>query len=109
MTRGGRLREGLAIGRLGRARRAATTSCASFFSRSRLNLAISRAQALDVLVASLKLLEIRCASIEDMQLVNALCRSVELAQPGETRCNRLETNGFSRLGRPLALAERLAE
>jgi hypothetical protein len=46
-----------------------------------LNVAISRAQALAVLVASPKLLEIRCRSIEDMRLVNALCRFVELASP----------------------------
>jgi predicted RecB family nuclease len=49
------------------------------FSRNRLNVAISRAQALAVLVASPNLLEIRCHSIEDMRLVNALCRFVELA------------------------------
>ncbi len=41
--------------------------------------AISRAKALAVLVASPKLLEIRCRTIEDMRLVNALCRFVELA------------------------------
>jgi uncharacterized protein len=51
------------------------------FSRNRLNVAISRAQALAVLVASPKLLEIRCRTIEDMRLVNALCRFVELATP----------------------------
>ena len=49
------------------------------FSRNRLNVAISRAQALAVLVASPKLLEVRCRTIEDMRLVNALCRFVELA------------------------------
>jgi superfamily I DNA and/or RNA helicase len=49
------------------------------FSRNRLNVAISRAQALAVLVCSPKLLEIRCRTIEDMRLVNALCRFVELA------------------------------
>jgi hypothetical protein len=32
-----------------------------------------------VFVASPKLLEVRCRTIEDMQLVNALCRFVELA------------------------------
>jgi predicted RecB family nuclease len=49
------------------------------FSRNRLNVAVSRAKALAVLVCSPKLLEIRCRTIEDMRLVNALCRFVELA------------------------------
>ena len=49
------------------------------FSRNRLNVAISRAQALAVLVASPRLLEIRCRSIEQMRMVNALCRFVEEA------------------------------
>jgi predicted RecB family nuclease len=50
------------------------------FSRNRLNVAVSRAKALALLVASPKLLEIRCRTIEDMRLVNALCRFVELAE-----------------------------
>ena len=50
------------------------------FSRNRLNVAISRAQCLAVLVCSPRLLEARCQSIEEMQLVNALCRLVEYAQ-----------------------------
>ncbi len=49
------------------------------FSRNRLNVAISRAQALAVLVASPQLLEIRCRTIEQMRMVNALCRFVEEA------------------------------
>jgi uncharacterized protein len=49
------------------------------FSRNRLNVAISRAQCLAILVCSPRLLEARCHSIEEMELVNALCRLVEYA------------------------------
>jgi len=48
------------------------------FSRNRLNVAISRAQCLAVLVCSPRLLHARCSSVEQMRLVNALCRLVEL-------------------------------
>jgi AAA domain len=47
------------------------------FSRNRLNVAISRAQSLAVLVASPQLLEIRYRTVEQMRMVNALCRFVE--------------------------------
>jgi uncharacterized protein len=50
------------------------------FSRNRLNVAISRAQCLAILVCSPRLLEARCQTIEEMKLVNALCRLVEYAQ-----------------------------
>ncbi|MEX2222792.1 MAG: TM0106 family RecB-like putative nuclease [Candidatus Rokuibacteriota bacterium] len=56
-------------------------SLSFLFSRNRLNVAISRAQCLAVLVCSPRLLEARCQSIEEMQLVNALCRLVEYASP----------------------------
>jgi uncharacterized protein len=49
------------------------------FSRNRLNVAISRAQSLAILVASPELLEIRCRTIEQMRMVNALCRFCERA------------------------------
>jgi ATP-dependent exoDNAse (exonuclease V) alpha subunit len=49
-------------------------------SRNRLNVAISRARCLAVLVASPRLLEIRCRTVEQMRLVSALCRLVELAR-----------------------------
>jgi hypothetical protein len=42
-------------------------------------VAVSRAQCLALLVCSPRLLETRCHSIEEMQLVNALCRLVEYA------------------------------
>ncbi len=52
---------------------------AFLFSRNRLNVAISRAQCLALLVCSPRLLEARCDSIVEMELVNALCRLVEYA------------------------------
>ncbi len=55
-------------------------SLSFLFSRNRLNVAISRAQCLAILVCSPRLLEARCQSIEEMQLVNALCRLVEYAE-----------------------------
>ena len=57
---------------------------AFLFSRNRLNVAISRAQCLAVLVCSPRLLETRCHSIEEMALVNALCRLVEYAEGRRT-------------------------
>ena len=53
---------------------------AFLFSRNRLNVPISRAQCLAYLVCSPRLLEARCNSIEDMELVNALCRVAEYAE-----------------------------
>jgi predicted RecB family nuclease len=50
------------------------------FSRNRLNVAISRARCLAVLTCSPELLHIRCRSAEQMGLVNALCRLVEVAE-----------------------------
>lgn len=47
------------------------------FSRNRLNVAMSRAQALAVLVYSPQLLETRCRTVEQMRLVNGLCRFVD--------------------------------
>ncbi len=52
------------------------------FSRNRLNVAVSRARCLAVLVCSPELLRIRCRSAEQMRLVNALCRLVEVAEGG---------------------------
>ncbi|HET7590177.1 MAG TPA: TM0106 family RecB-like putative nuclease [Solirubrobacterales bacterium] len=43
------------------------------YSRNRLNVAISRARCLAVLVASPALMTIECATVEQMRLVNALC------------------------------------
>jgi len=49
------------------------------FSRNRLNVAISRAKCLAYVVASPRLLESRARTIEQMRLINALCRFVEMA------------------------------
>ena len=48
-------------------------------SRNRLNVAVSRARCLAYLVASPRLLEVSCRTIDQMRLANALCRFVELA------------------------------
>ena len=58
----------------------APRNLAFLFSRNRLNVAISRAQCLAYLVCSPRLLEARCHTIEEMELVNALCRLAEYAQ-----------------------------
>ncbi len=46
------------------------------FDKNRLNVAISRAQILAVIVASSKLEQTRCHTLEQMQLVNLFCRAV---------------------------------
>ena len=50
------------------------------FSRNRLNVAVSRARCLAFLVASPRLLEINCRTVEQMWLANALCLLVERAE-----------------------------
>ena len=47
--------------------------------RNRLNVAISRARCLAYVVASPKLLEVGCRSIEQMRMANALCLFAEEA------------------------------
>jgi uncharacterized protein len=50
------------------------------YSLNRLNVATSRARCLTVLVASASLVRVRCRTPRQMQLANALCRLVELAE-----------------------------
>jgi predicted RecB family nuclease len=49
------------------------------YSLNRLNVAISRAQCVAVLVASPALFEVQCKNPRQMHLVNAFCRYLELA------------------------------
>jgi uncharacterized protein len=49
------------------------------YSRNRLNVAISRARALAVLVCNPQLLEVNCRTPDQMRLVNALCLFLERA------------------------------
>jgi predicted RecB family nuclease len=49
------------------------------FSRNRLNVAVSRARCLAIVVASPRLLDVHCRTPEQMKLVNGLCRFVEMA------------------------------
>ncbi|TMK98896.1 MAG: TM0106 family RecB-like putative nuclease [Actinobacteria bacterium] len=50
------------------------------YSRNRLNVAVSRARCLAVLVCSPRLLDLKPRTVEQARLVNALCRFVEIAQ-----------------------------
>jgi uncharacterized protein len=50
------------------------------FSRNRLNVAISRAMCLAFVVASPRLLESHARTIDQMRLINALCRFVEMVR-----------------------------
>ncbi len=49
------------------------------FDRNRMNVAISRAQALAVLVHNPRLLEADCPTLESMELLNGICTYVEAA------------------------------
>jgi uncharacterized protein len=54
------------------------------FNANRINVATSRAQCRVELVCSPRLLEAECRSVEQMRLVNAVCRFVELAIGGSS-------------------------
>ena len=49
-------------------------------SKNRFNVAVSRAQAITVVIASPELLNVQCKTIEQVRLANMLCRYVEMAQ-----------------------------
>jgi uncharacterized protein len=46
------------------------------FDRNRLNVAVSRAQSLAILVANPALVNTRCSTVKQMALVNMFCRAV---------------------------------
>ena len=50
------------------------------YSHNRLNVAVSRARCIAVLVANPQLMTIRCRTVEQMRLVNALCLFAELTE-----------------------------
>jgi len=49
------------------------------FSRNRLNVAVSRVMCQAFIVASPRLLESHARTVEQMRLINALCRFAEMA------------------------------
>jgi len=52
------------------------------FSKNRLNVAISRAQTLAIVVGNRSLAHTRCTTLGQMQLVNVFCRAVEHSAVG---------------------------
>src|SRR5204863_9341912 len=53
-------------------------------SRNRLNVAISLAPCLAYSVGNPRLLDVRCRTVEQMRMANALCRAVEMAEGQRT-------------------------
>jgi superfamily I DNA and/or RNA helicase len=49
------------------------------FSRNRLNVAVSRARCVAVVIASPKLMEVPCSKVEQMRIVDTMCRLFQLA------------------------------
>ena len=71
------------------------------FSRNRLNVAISRAQCIAILVHAPRLLDSDCNTLAQMSLVDGACRFIELASPlypaAESRSIASASQGPTRL------------
>ena len=50
------------------------------FSLNRINVAVSRAQVLSLVLASSRLLEVPCANVDQIRLVNSLCALKEYGE-----------------------------
>ena len=57
---------------------------AFLFDHHRFNVALSRAKCLAIVACSPRLLEARCRTVDDMRLVNALCRFAEASASAAT-------------------------
>lgn len=62
----------------------APRGAAFLLSPNRLNVAISRAQALAIVVGSPELPRVRCKTVEEMKLVNLLCRVIQYSGEGQS-------------------------
>ncbi len=58
----------------------APRGAAFLLSPNRLNVAVSRAEALAIVVGCRELMDVRCRSVEEMRLVNLLCHLVQYAE-----------------------------
>jgi uncharacterized protein len=51
------------------------------YSQNRLNVAISRARCVVVIVASPALFQVECRTLRQIELANVFCRYLEMASP----------------------------
>jgi hypothetical protein len=75
------------------------------YSLNRLNVAISRARCIAVIVASPSLFQVECRSPRQMELANAFCRYLELVQP--LRTSQFRGNGFEEIQKGIGLGSDL--
>jgi hypothetical protein len=64
------------------------------FSLNRINVAISRAQVLSLVFAGPRLLEVPCANVEEMRLVNSLCALKEYGVGMQTAVGSGDTRKY---------------